>query len=83
MDAIEQVKRLLAEVLGLGQRAELLRPESALLGSVPELDSTAVIQIITALEERFGITIDDDEIDASLFDTVGSLAAFVDSKIIR
>jgi acyl carrier protein len=83
MDAIEQVKRLLAEVLGLGQRAELLRPESALLGSVPELDSTAVIQIIAALEEHFGFTIDDDEIDASLFESVGSLAAFVDRKIIR
>ena len=80
---MQQVKRLLADTLGLGKRVDAFGPDSALLGSVPELDSTAVIQIITELEERFDISIDDDEIDASIFDTVGSLAAFVDRKLAQ
>jgi len=81
--SIEQVKILLADTLNLGERVNTLRPDSALLGSIPELDSMAVIHIITGLEERFGIEIDDDEISASIFDTVGSLAAFVDQKRLR
>ena len=80
MPNVEQIKTLLAETLGLGPRAALLRADSPLLGSLAELDSAAVVQIITALEERFDIRIDDDEIDASLFDSVGSLAAFVERK---
>ena len=80
MSSIEQVKRLLADTLGLGARAAALEADSALLGSVPELDSNAVIQIITELEQRFEISIDDDEISADLFESVGSLTAFVDHK---
>lgn len=83
MDTVEQLKSLLGEALGIGDRAAALGAASPLLGSVAELDSAAVIHVITGLEERFGISIDDDEIDASLFDTVGSLAAFVDRKLGR
>ena len=72
---------MLAEALGIGSRAAALQADSPLLGSIAELDSTAVIHVITGLEERFGIHIDDDEIEANLFDTVGSLAAFVDRKM--
>lgn len=83
MDTIEDIKSLLGEALGIGRRAAAFHSGSPLLGSIPELDSAAVIHIITALEERFGIGIDDDEIDAALFDTVGSLATFVDRKLGR
>lgn len=83
MHSIELVKSLLADTLNLGERINNLRPDSALLGSIPELDSMAVIHIISGLEERFGIVIDDDEISASIFDTVGSLAAFIDQKLGR
>jgi acyl carrier protein len=41
----------------------------------------AVVAILTALEDQFGITVDDDEVDAALFETVGSLVAFVDAKL--
>lgn len=81
MDLKENVVTLLGEVLNLQGRAALLQLNSALLGSVPELDSMAVIGVITALEERFGITVDDDEIDGSTFATVGTLVAFVQSKL--
>jgi len=58
-----------------------MNARSPLLGAVPELDSMAVLSIITALEEHFGFSVDDDEIDGSTFATVGTLTAFVDGKL--
>ncbi len=77
---LDQVKTILIDVLGLGQAGQRLDADSALLGSLPELDSMAVVSLIAALEERFDIAIDDDEISASTFETLGSLAAFVARK---
>ena len=83
MHSIEQVKLLLAEALSLGERIDGLGADSPLLGGIPEFDSMAVIHIISSLEERFGIAVDDDEISASIFETVGTLAAFVDRKMAQ
>ncbi|WP_317202245.1 acyl carrier protein [Janthinobacterium sp.] len=80
---VAEVKNILGEVLGLGPAAQSLSAESALLGSIPELDSMAVVQLITALEEHFGISIEDDEIGARHFATVGSLADFIAQKTAR
>jgi acyl carrier protein len=81
MASIEQVKSVLAVSLNIGERIGGLGPESRLLGSVPELDSMAVVNIIAGLEEQFGFVIHDDEISADIFETLGSLAAFVDQKL--
>ena len=75
-----QVRDILRDVLSLGGRADRLTLGSALLGAVPELDSMAVIGVIAALEDRFGITVDDDEISGSTFATLGSLVEFVSTK---
>jgi acyl carrier protein len=80
MDTIIRIKNVLRDGLSLGARADSLTTDSRLLGSVPELDSMAVVQIITMLESEFGITIDDDEMSAEVFATVGSLARFVTEK---
>ena len=76
----DQVKALLNDVLQLGGRARTWTRSTPLLGSVPELDSMAVVGIITALEEDFGFAIGDDEINADVFATLGSLTAFVEQK---
>ncbi len=79
---LQEVKTILADVLSLPPgAAEALTAESALMGSIPELDSMAVVQLIATLEEHFGFAIDDDEIDASTFATVGTLANFVQYKL--
>ena len=54
--------------------------DTPLLGSIPELDSMAVVQIITAIEEQLGVTVNDDEISAETFATLGSLARFIAEK---
>lgn len=81
MQHIEEVKNILSDVLSLGKRKNSLKEDSHLLGSIPELDSMAVVNVITALEEHFDITVDDDEISAKTFETVGSLTQFVEQKL--
>jgi acyl carrier protein len=78
---IEEVKTILTEALHLGAAGAALNADSPLLGALPELDSMGVVMVIAALEERFGIVVDDDEISATTFETVGSLAAFVAEKL--
>ena len=78
---LDDVKLILADVLSLGDAGRALDAGSPLLGAIPELDSMAVINLITALEEHFGITVEDDEISADTFATLGSLAAFVAHKL--
>ena len=80
MTYLDEVKTILTDVLSLGEAGRRLTADSPLLGSLPELDSMAVVSVIGALEERFGIVVDDDDISASTFETLGSLAAFVAEK---
>ena len=58
-----------------------MNESSPLLGAIPELDSMAVVSLITALEEHFDITVTDDEIGAAAFETLGSLTRFVEGKL--
>lgn len=79
---LNDVKQILADVLSLDPaRAAALEAHTALLGNLPELDSMAVVGLVAALEDRFGIMVDDDEINASTFATVGSLTDFVTQKL--
>lgn len=81
MPLLEEVKNLLSDVLQLGSEKNNLVAESILLGSLPELDSMAVVHVITALEEHFGIQVEDDEITGTTFETLGSLTSYVSSKL--
>jgi len=81
MDVLKEVIRALDEVLSLEGRGLNFNRETHLLGSISELDSMAVVTLITTLEDRFGIVVDDDEIDGSAFETVGSLTDFVSAKL--
>lgn len=80
MDVESDVRDVLRDVLSLGARADRLRRDSSLLGAVPELDSMAVVNVIAALEDRFGISVDDDDISGATFATLGSLVDFVTAK---
>lgn len=73
--------RLLDQALGLDGRGLLFEPQTRLMGALPELDPMGVVALPTALEDRFGLSIDDDEIDASVFATVATLTGFVQRKL--
>jgi len=78
MSTALQVTEIVKDVLQLGYEIE---GDTALLGAVPEFDSMAVVTILTTLEEHFGIMIDDDEVDVSIFENVDALVRFVDGKV--
>jgi len=81
MDVLKEVTRVLDDVLSLGGRASGFTRQTLLLGAIPELDSMAVVSLVTTLEERFGFVADDDEINGDTFASVGSLADFVAGKL--
>ena len=81
MNISQELLRVIDEVLSLNGRAAAFTRATPLLGAIPELDSMAVITLITSLEEQFGVMVDDDDIDGSTFATVGSLTDFVSSKL--
>jgi len=81
MEIKNEVLSILDEVLSLKGRANSFTLETPLLGALPELDSMAVVALITSLEERFGFIVDDDEIDGAAFASVGTLVDFVQGKL--
>ena len=78
---LKEVLSLLDEVLSLDGRALAFAADTPLLGDLPELDSMAVATVLTALEDRFHILIDDDEVSGELFESIGSLADFIARKL--
>ena len=80
MDINQEVVAILDEILSLNGRAATFTRDTPLLGAIPELDSMAVVALLTTLEERFGFAVDDDEIDGATFATLGSLVDFVQVK---
>jgi acyl carrier protein len=77
-----ELKSLIADVLGLGaEQAEAFVPESGLFGHLPELDSMAVAGLLTEMEDRLGIVIEDDDVDGEMLETFGGLLAFAKAKL--
>jgi acyl carrier protein len=79
-DTVERVRDIIVRVLGIEDRADRIDATTPLFGSIPELDSMAVLELATVLEQEFEIVIDDDDFTGEVFETVGSLAAFVEQR---
>ncbi len=77
VSTLDEVRTLVAEVLGITDRLSSLTEATALLGSMPELDSMAVAELIAAIEEKFGFEVDEADLTADVFDTMASLSDFV------
>ena len=81
IDTDALLRTILRDVLGLGP-AQVARfdADTGLFGALPELDSMAVAGLLTEMEDRLGIIIDDDEVDGELLETYGNLLAFAKAK---
>jgi acyl carrier protein len=83
-DVERTVRDVLRDILGIDEaRVAAFRMTTPLFGSLPELDSMAVAGLLTELEDRLGIVIDDDEVDGEMLETVGALVAFARAKAMR
>ena len=81
MNIQQEVLSLLDEILVLNGRTAEFTVKTPLLGAIPELESMAVLALLSGLEQRFGLAVADDEIEGSIFATVGSLSDFVESRL--
>jgi acyl carrier protein len=78
----QQLKAVIADVLGLDRaQAAAFGADSGLFGHLPELDSMAVAGLLTEMEDRLGITIEDDDVDGEMLETYGGLLAFAQAKL--
>lgn len=82
-DKIEDtVRSILSDMLGLSAaQVAAMNDDTELFGALPELDSMAVAGLLTEMEDRLGIMIDDDDVDGELFETFGNLVAFAKAKV--
>ena len=71
----------MASAIGARAMPAAVDDSTALLGVIPELDSMALLAILTQIESRYGVKIDDEAIDASIFETFGTLRAFVQAQL--
>jgi acyl carrier protein len=77
------VRAVLADVLGLApDRVAAFDANTELFGALPELDSMAVAGVLTELEDRLGIVIDDDEVDGEMLESFGALTRFAAGKAL-
>lgn len=77
------LRALLVDVLGLSKdRVDSFNEETELFGALPELDSMAVATLLTGLEDRLGMLIEDDDVEAEDFMTFGRLLAFARRKAL-
>jgi acyl carrier protein len=77
---LDGVRRVLVRTLALADREDAIHAQTALLGELPELDSLAIVELVPALEDHFGITHEDDDVTGEAFATVGTLAELVSRR---
>jgi acyl carrier protein len=77
---LDEVKALTAQILGTEDRLDSMDASTVLLGGLPELDSIAVVELVTMIEKRFGIEVDDADFTADVFETLGTLSAFIEAN---
>lgn len=79
-DTLDRVKVVIVKSLGIQDRAHTLEASTELFGSMPELDSMAVVTLAANLEREFDVEIDDEDFRGEVFETIGTLAEFVEQR---
>jgi acyl carrier protein len=79
-DTLDRLKVVLVKTLGIQDRAHTLEASTELFGSMPELDSMAVVTLAVNLEREFDFEIDDEDFNGEVFETIGTLAEFVEQN---
>ncbi len=78
------LRAILQDVLGLSaERVAAFDATTGLFGDLPELDSMAVAGLLTEIEDRLDIVIEDDEVDGELLESYGNLLSFLEDKIVQ
>lgn len=78
----DKIRTLISDVLAISrERTAAFDSTTPLFGELPELDSMAVASLLTEMEDRLGIYIEDEEVDADMLSTFGTLVTFAERKV--
>jgi acyl carrier protein len=83
MAELDKIRELLRDTLQIGGKADELNERSRLFGGLPEFDSVAIVSVVMAIEQEYGVRIPDRELSADVFETLGSLNSFICRKVER
>ena len=84
IDVETQMRALLRDALGLSQeRVDGFDADTPLFGALPELDSMAVAGLLTEMEDRLDIVIEDEDVDGEMLESYGGLLAFAETKVVE
>ena len=78
-----RVTELLCRLLPDAVNGRRLDESTGLLGQGIGLDSVEVLQLVGTMEEDFGLTIDDESLEAAHFETLGTVVTFVQRELAR
>ncbi len=78
---IQEIKRLLIDIMSLDINPSDMDDDALLLGDIPEFDSMAIVSVITALEENYGFSSADDELTAEVFESIDTVVEFVQQHL--
>lgn len=81
MDSVSLAKELIKSCLQLGEQVDLFDESTPLLGELPEMNSLTIMTMVNAIEEELDAEISDTELSAEIFETLGSLAQFIETKM--
>lgn len=79
-EILSQLKEMIVERLFLPVKPEELKTDVSLL-DVYGVDSVCLLELVVGLEDQFGIVIEDGDFDVKNFETVDSIAAFVQERL--
>jgi acyl carrier protein len=79
-DVEGRIARILSDSIVPGAELESLGPDTPLVEGGLALDSVSLLELIVAVEESFGVTVEDEDLSLELVATIGSLADFVRRK---
>lgn len=78
------LRSIMSDVLALDpEQVAEFDGDTGLFGHLPELDSMAVATLLTEMEDRLDIIIEDDDVDGEMLETYGALLAFAEAKVIE
>ena len=76
-----RIVRILSRIIGEEISQSVVTEDTPVMGNFENFDSLSIVGILTAIEKEFDFEVYDDEIDAEIFRSIGSLCAYVNSRI--
>jgi acyl carrier protein len=82
MTAKERIRKFVVEELGHDRPASDLADETSLIDN-GVIDSLAIVKVVLFIEREFGIKVRDEDVLPASFDSIASIASFVEAKTGR